>query len=124
MATKPKLTPAEQLARRKMRALSEGTRIWQLEAGPTPRYASPSSTGVGVAYEIICHNVESGDVSCNCKAAENGRSCEHLGAVFFHLDVSAETKLAQAEAAEDREKESAVSQDKERIEREVAELYS
>ena len=69
MAIKPPpLTFQEQLARCKMRALSEGTRIWQLEAEPTPRFASPSSTDVGVAYEIICHNIDTGDVSCNCKA--------------------------------------------------------
>ena len=109
MATKkPPLSPAEQLARCKMRALSEGTRIWLLEAGPTPRFAAPSSTDVGVAYEIVCHNIEADDVSCNCKAAESGRFCKHLGAVMLHLDVSAEMELAEAVAAEDRDKESPI----------------
>jgi len=103
MATKQPLTPQEQLARCKMRALSEGTRIWQLESEPTPRFASPSSTDVGAAYEIICHNIDAGDVSCNCKGAQNGRYCKHLGAVLLHLDVSAEMELASAAAAEERE---------------------
>ena len=119
MATKkPPLSLAEQLARCKMRALSEGTRIWQLETGSTPRFASPSRSEVGVAYEIICHNIEADDVSCNCKAAENGRFCKHLGAVLLHLDVSAEVELAQAVAAEDRENQETISQ----TDRELAEI--
>ena len=103
MATKQPLTPQEQLARCKMRALSEGTRIWQLEAGPTPRFASPSSTDVGIAYEIICHNIDAEDISCNCKGAQNGRYCKHLGAVLLHLHTGYELELATATAAEDRE---------------------
>ena len=100
---KTPLSLSEQLARCKMRALSEGTRIWLLEAGATPRYAAPSSTDVGIAYEIICHNIEADDISCNCKGAENGRFCKHLGAVLLHLGVSAEMELAEAAANEDRE---------------------
>ena len=101
---KPPLSPEEQLARCKMRALSEGTRIWRLEAGPTLRYAAPSSTDVGVAYEVVDHNADAGDISCNCKAAENGRYCKRLGSVLLALDVANELKLATEAAAEDREK--------------------
>ncbi len=87
-----------------MKALSESTRIWRLEAGPTPRYAAPSSTDVGVAYEIVVHNADPGDLSCNCKAAENGRFCKHLRSVLLALDIANELQLATEAAVEDREK--------------------
>ena len=124
MATKRQpLSLSEQLGRCKMRSLSEGTRIWQLEAGPTPRYASPSSTNVGVAYEIVIHNADTGDISCNCKAAENGRFYKHLGAVLLHLDVSAEMELASEAAAEDQAKAEASSAIAEKPKASLADLF-
>lgn len=87
MATQ-KLSPEEQLARAKMRALAQGVRVWALE---TYRYAVPSSSMDGTAYEVIVYGPE--DISCNCPAGQNGRYCKHVGAVLVRREVEAE--LAQ-----------------------------
>lgn len=113
MATQ-KLTPPEQLAKAKVRALAQGIRVWVLETGDAPRYAVPSTSNDGTAYEVVVHNRDAGYITCNCKGGENGRYCKHLGAVLLRLDVDAEMELAQAVAAEDRQ----------RVERDIAELYA
>jgi hypothetical protein len=101
------LSPEEALARAKLRALAQGVQVWILESGQTPRYAVPSTSMDGTAYEVVVHNRDAGYITCNCKGGENGRYCKHQGAVLLRLDVNAEMELAQARAAEDREREAA-----------------
>ena len=122
MAT-TRLSPEEQLARSKLRALPQGVQVWVLETEPTPRYAVPSSSMDGTAYEVIVHNRDTQDVSCNCPGNTYRGTCKHVGAILVRLDIEAEMELASAAATEDRESQVTISQeDAERIDRELAEL--
>ena len=101
MATKTPLTREEQVARAKIKALAEGVKVWLLEAGDTPRYAVPSSSMDGTAYEVIVHNRDAEDVSCNCPGNTYRGMCKHVGSILVRLDLEAEMELASAAAAED-----------------------
>jgi uncharacterized Zn finger protein len=75
-------TTAEQTGKAKIRALSEGVRVWVLEQGF--RYVAPSMSADGTAYELTVHG---GDISCTCLGALYGRVCKHIGAVALRLDA-------------------------------------
>ena len=140
--TRPKLTLEEQVAKAKLRAIGQGVRIWKLEGADMPMYAVPSSSMDGTAYLLNVHSAERGDITCTCPGHVHRGICKHMGAMLVRLDLEAEMELVQAVAAEDRDKAEAeaafpgaqdmghssangtISQDKERLEREVAELYS
>ena len=68
-------TISEQQAKAKVRALSQGVKVWELEQGY--RYAVPSTTDEGTAYELT---VRDGEIACTCLGALNGRVCKHIGA--------------------------------------------
>jgi hypothetical protein len=51
----------QQLAKAKMRALAQGVRVWALESEPMSRYAVPSTSMDGTAYEVIVYNLAEGD---------------------------------------------------------------
>ena len=78
-------TIEEQRAKAKMRALSQGVRVWTLEQGF--RYVSPSTSDDGTAYELIVG--DNGGIACTCLGALNGRVCKHVGAVALRLEVDA-----------------------------------
>ena len=103
MATKVSPTREEQVAKAKIKALSEGVKVWVLETGDTPRYAVPSASMDGTAYEVIVHNRDADDVSCNCPGNVYRNICKHVGAIMVRLDLEAEMELASARAAEDRD---------------------
>ena len=75
-------TIPEQHAKARMRALSQGVRVWVLEQGY--RYVAPSGTADGLAYELI---VRDGDISCTCLGALHGRVCKHMGGVALRLEA-------------------------------------
>ena len=100
---KPPLSLAEQMARAKQKALGEGIKVWLLTDSPEPRYAVPSSSEPGRAYEVICHD-DVHDVSCNCLGNVHRNVCKHAAAVILRLAVESEMELAQAAALEDQEK--------------------
>ena len=102
MATS-KLSLEEQLAKAKLRALAQGVQVWILESGETPRYAVPSSNMDGTAYEVIVHNRDSQDVSCNCPGNLHRGVCKHVGAILLRMDIEVEAELATARAEEERE---------------------
>ena len=108
MAT-PKLSLEEQLAKAKLRALAQGVQVWKLEGEPTPRYAVPSNSMDGTAYEVVVHNRDSQDVSCNCPGNTHRGVCKHVGAILVRLDIEAEMELAQARANEDRAADSSLA---------------
>ena len=89
MATQ-KLSPQEQLVKAKVRALAQGVRVWALETGATPRYAVPSTSVDGTAYEVVVHGQQPDDISCNCLGAINRGICKHVGAVLLRLDTERE----------------------------------
>jgi hypothetical protein len=107
MAT-PRLTPQEQLSRAKLRALAQGVRVWALETGQAPRYAVPSTSNDGTAYEVVVHGTAG--PTCNCPSAVNRGICKHIGAVLVRLDVEREMARVQRSS--------------EHLERDLAELYS
>ena len=120
--TRPKLSPAEQMARAKQKALGEGIKVWLLSESPEPRYAIPSSSEPGRAYEVICHD-DVDDVSCNCPGNTYRNVCKHAAAVALRLAVENEMELAQAAAVEDRGLDITISQaNQERLERELADI--
>jgi len=102
MATKPRLTLEEQIAKAKLRALAQGIRIWKLEGTDTPMYAVPSSSMDGTAYLLEIHQ-DNGDITCTCPGNVNRGSCKHMGAVMLAQDAAAQMELATAAAIEDRE---------------------
>ena len=129
--TRPKLTLEEQIARSKLRALAQGVQIWKLEGADIPQYAVPSTSMDGTAYLLTVHNAEARDITCTCPGHVNRGICKHIGAILVRLDLEADMELAQAVAAEDRETAESqvstngtISPNRERLEREVAELYS
>lgn len=58
-----------------VRALHEGVRVWKLAEG---RYAVPSSTQVGITYELTVHG---DDVACNCPSVLYRGLCKYQAAV-------------------------------------------
>ena len=56
MATKAPMTPEEQLAKAKLRALAQGVQVWVLETEPTPRYAVPSSSMASMFFARNARN--------------------------------------------------------------------
>ena len=90
------LSPEEQLARSKLRALAQGVQIWKLESEPTSRYAVPSSNMDGTAYEVIVYSAN--DITCTCPGHRG--ICKHVGAVLVRLDIEAEMEFASAAAQE------------------------
>jgi hypothetical protein len=105
------VSPQEQLAKAKLRALAQGVKVWVLD--PATRYAVPSHSSDGTAYEVVVHSQGGLDVSCNCFSGVNRGVCKHIGAVLVRLDVEAQMNQAQIATEIDREK----------LEREIAELY-
>jgi uncharacterized Zn finger protein len=96
----------QQLAKAKMRALAQGVRVWALESEPMSRYAVPSTSMDGTAYEVIVYNLAEGDVTCTCPASLHRGICKHIGAVLVRLDVERE-----------------MAQDSEDLERKVSDMY-
>jgi hypothetical protein len=82
------LSPEEALARAKLRALAQGVQVWILESGQTPRYAVPSASMDGTAYEVIVYGAN--DITCTCPGHVNRGICKHVGAVLVRLDVERE----------------------------------
>ena len=66
----------------KLRALSQGVRVFVLEQGY--RYVVPSSADDGTAYELI---VRDDGISCTCLGALHGRTCKHVGAVSLRMQA-------------------------------------
>ena len=50
--------------------------VYTLEGGK--RYAVPSASIPGFAYEVIQHSPQPGDISCGCKGFEFRRTCKHV----------------------------------------------
>ena len=85
MAT-PKLTLEEQLTKAKLRALAQGVQVWKLESEPTPRYAVPSASMDGTAYEVVVYDKDAGDITCTCPGHVHRGVCKHMGAILVRID--------------------------------------
>ena len=94
MATQ-RTTPEEAKARARIRALSEGVRVWKLA---DDRYAAPSCSTLGLAYEITIH--PGSDLACSCPGATHHGVCKHQEAVALMLE--AEVAMAAASEARSR----------------------
>jgi hypothetical protein len=57
--------------------------LFTLEEGR--RYAAISQSQPGVAYEVIVHSEEPGDITCNCPGATYRGICKHIRAVERQL---------------------------------------
>jgi hypothetical protein len=90
------VTP-EETAKAEQRALAQGVRVWELEAGK--RHVALSCSQDGRAYEIIIHSPAPGDISCGCKGYEYHRHCKHIGKVMLRL------KAAQPQANDQLERD-------------------
>ena len=99
MAT-PKLSPEEQLAKAKLRAVAQGVQVWKLEGTETPLYAVPSTSMDGTAYLVSTY--ENGEVTCTCPGYLNRSMCKHMDMILVRLDIEAEMELAHATAVEDQ----------------------
>ena len=108
-------SPEEIQAAARLRALSEGVRVYCLEAGY--RYAIPSSKHDGSAYHLL---VIEGDPACNCPAALNDRYCKHVAAVEMRLEAESNLLLAQVQSVNPQESSLVVDEE---LERKLAELY-
>ena len=86
------MTTTEQTARARLRALTEGVRVWRLDEH---RFAVPSSTKAGHAWEIT--ETEPDDYACGCPGARYRGTCKHVEGV--RLFVETESELRRAEAA-------------------------
>lgn len=78
----------EQATKAKLKALSQGVKVWALESGR--RYAVPSSTSDGSAYEVVIESQQPGDITCTCRSGINRGVCKHIGAVLVRLQVEQE----------------------------------
>ena len=87
MATKPPLSPEEQTAKAKLRALAQGVRIWKLEGTEPPMYAVPSSSMDGTAYLLELHDND--DVTCTCAGNVYRNTCKHVGSLMLAMDYAA-----------------------------------
>ena len=117
MATKQRLILGEHTAKAKIRALAQGVQVWKLEGGGTPRYAVPSSTMEGAAYEVVV--LSTGDIICNCPGNRYRAICKHAGAIMLRQGLETEMELASPAATEDRH-EAAVNDN---LKRDLADLY-
>ena len=86
------MTAQEQVARARLRALTEGVRVWRLDER---RFAVPSSTKAGHAWEVT--EREPDDYDCGCPGARYRSTCKHIEGV--RLFVETEGELRRAEAA-------------------------
>ena len=74
----------EETTRAKERALAQGVRVWELEAGR--RYVASSCAHEGMAYEIVVRGQN--DITCTCKGATYRQICRHIGAIMVRLEAS------------------------------------
>ncbi len=119
VTTKPTPTTLEERqANAKVKALSEGVRVALIESTETTaRYVARSTTHPGIAYQVTL-NIAEGSDECNCPGGSHGNPCKHLAAA--ELMFMAQIDLAFAKEAR---LESAVSQaDRDKLERELAEI--
>jgi hypothetical protein len=99
-------TIQESIHKSKLRALAQGVKVLVLEPGL--RYAVPSSSRDGAAYDI---KVEiTGDLTCNCPSGQYRGYCVHIGAVMVRMDVEATATKAESPRNEE-------------LEAQIAELY-
>jgi hypothetical protein len=96
----------EQIYKAKIRALSQGVKVWMLE--PSIRYVVPSRADDGTAYEVVVQSMKPGEITFTCKAGVNQRICLHIGAVLVRLQIEMEMPRPQ---------------DKDRLEQRIADLY-
>jgi hypothetical protein len=76
-------TIQESIHKSKLRALAQGVKVLVLEPGL--RYAVPSSSRDGAAYDI---RVEiTGDLTCNCPSGQYRGYCVHIGAVMVRMEI-------------------------------------
>ncbi len=108
----------ERIAKAKIKALSEGVRVSLLElTESTARYVAMSTTHPGIAYEVTLNFAEGAD-HCNCPAGSHGTPCKRLAAA--DLMMSAQLELADAERAR---ADTEISQEqRDKLERELAEI--
>ncbi len=99
----------------RLRALGQGVRVYCLEPGY--RYAVPSASGDGSAYQVLVHD---GDPSCTCQAALNGRYCKHVAATVMRMEAEESLSMAQSLATATGSTAPTVDD----WERKAAELYS
>jgi hypothetical protein len=90
-------TNPEALVKAKMRALAKGVQV--LALSDPNRFICPAKSCPGVAYEVVVH--PTGDLSCDCKAGQNGRPCKHVGAVMLRLGLEEEMALAPVASIDD-----------------------
>lgn len=76
-------------------ATKSQVQVYTLEEGH--RYVSPSASTPGLAYEIIIHSQQPGDLSCNCKGYEFRRSCKHVNAVQASHQMVTDAERAEFE---------------------------
>jgi hypothetical protein len=69
------------------------TQVYSLEEGR--RYAAPSASAPGMAYEVIIHSDYHNDVSCNYKGYEFRRDCKHVRAVMTQMQAAREIDRAK-----------------------------
>ena len=61
------------------------------------RYAALSQSQPGLAYEIVVHSPQPGDISCGCKGFEYRQRCKHTDVVMAHLERTREQARQQLE---------------------------
>ena len=111
-------TLEERQAKAKVKALSEGVRVALMEATETTaRYVAMSHTHPGIAYQVTLHISEGSD-ECNCPAGSRGAPCKHLAAA--EMLYAAQLELADAKHA--REATELSQADRDKLERELAEI--
>ena len=81
----------EQIARARLRALTEGVRVWRLDEH---RFAVPSSTKAGFAWEIT--ETEPDDFACGCPGARYRGVCKHIEGVRLFVETEGELRRAEA----------------------------
>jgi uncharacterized Zn finger protein len=75
---------------------TKGTvQVYVLESGK--RYAAPSASIPGFAYEVIVHSQQPGALTCNCKGYEFRRQCKHVVAVQASHQMVTDAKRVEFE---------------------------
>ena len=116
--TTPVITLEERQAKAKVKALSEGVRVALMESTDTiARYVAMSTTHHGIAYQATLHIAE-GVYECNCPAGSHGSPCKHLAA--SEMMYAAQLELADAKHA--RESSTLSQEQRDKLERELAEI--
>ncbi len=111
-------TLEERQAQAKVKALSEGVRVSLLESTETTaRYVAMSVTHPGIAYQVTIRTHEGLD-ECNCPAGSRGTPCKHLAAA--EMMYAAQLELADAKHA--RESHGLSQEQRDKLERELAEI--